>query len=75
MTPYPTYLSQLVAKAHQADLLREAEAQRRAALTAAPTVLSRMGARIRRALAGIQPSRPEAIEPATAEAVAPTRTA
>jgi hypothetical protein len=45
------YIIQQMAQARQADLLREAEEYRRAGLTARPTVLRRVTARIPRVTA------------------------
>ena len=49
----------------RADLLREAEEYRRAGLTARPTVLSRITARIRRFPTGSRRRRPRVVVPST----------
>ena len=54
-----------IAQARQADLLREAEEHRRAGLTARPTVLSRVTARIPRFPTGSRRRRPRVAVPAT----------
>jgi hypothetical protein len=59
----PCLIHQMV-QARQADLLREAEEYRRAELTARPTVLSRVTARIPRFTAGTRGSR-ERVLPAS----------
>ena len=58
------YLIHQMAQARQGDLLREAEEYRRAGLTARPTVLSRVTARIPRFTAGIGRSRERVVAPA-----------
>jgi hypothetical protein len=59
------YLIHEMARARQADLLREAEEYRRAGLTARPTVLSRITARIPRFAARTGPSRERVVAPST----------
>ena len=59
------YLIHQMAQARQADLLREAEEYRRAGLTARPTVLSRVLARIPRFTAGTGRSRERVVAPST----------
>jgi hypothetical protein len=54
-----------MARARQADLLREADEYRRAGLTAGPTVLSRVTARIPRFTAGTGRSRERDVAPST----------
>jgi hypothetical protein len=57
----PNLIHQM-AQARQADLLREAEEYRRAGLTARPTVLIRISARIPR-FTGSRPRRPRVVVP------------
>jgi hypothetical protein len=59
------YLTHQLAQARQADLLRDAEEHRRAALTARPTVLSRVTGRIPRFTAGTGQSRERIVAPST----------
>ena len=61
------YLIDQMAQARQADLLREAEEYRRAELTARPTILSRVTARIPRFTAGTGRSRERVVVPSTAD--------
>ena len=60
-----SYLTHQMAQARQADLLRDAEENRRAGLTARPTVLSRVLARIPRFTAGTGRSRERVVAPST----------
>jgi hypothetical protein len=60
-----SYLIHQMAQARQADLLREAAEYRRAGLTAGPTVLSRVTARIPRFTAGTGRSRERVVAPST----------
>ena len=57
------YLIQQMSQARQAELLREAEEYRRAGLTARPTVLSRLTARIGRVTAGTARRRERVVSP------------
>jgi hypothetical protein len=59
------YLIHQMAQARQADLLRQAEEYRRAGLTARPTVLSHVTARIPRFTAGTGRSRRRVVAPST----------
>jgi len=59
------YLIHQMAQARQADLLREAEEYRRTRLTARPTVLSRVTARIPRFTAGTGRTRERVVAPST----------
>lgn len=59
------YLIDQMARARQADLLREAEEYRRAGLTARPTILSRVTARIPRFTARAGRSRERVVAPPT----------
>ena len=54
-----------IAEDRRADLLRQAEEYRRAGLTARPTVLSRITARIPRFTTGSRRRRPRAVVPST----------
>jgi hypothetical protein len=56
-------LTHQMAQARQADLLRDAEEYRRAGLTARPTILSRVTARIPRFTAGTGRSRERVVAP------------
>ena len=60
----PNLMHQM-AQAREADLLREAEEYRRAGLTAPPTVLIRISARIPRFPAGSRRRRPRVVVPST----------
>ena len=60
----PNLMNQ-VARDRRADLLREAEEYRRAALTARPTVLIRISARIPRFHTGSRPRRRRVVAPST----------
>ena len=60
----PNLMHQM-AQDRQADLLREAEQYRRAGLTARPTVLSRVTARIPRFPTGTRRSRARVVAPST----------
>jgi hypothetical protein len=60
-----SYLTHQMAQARQADLLREAEDYRRAGLTARPSVLSRVTARIPRFSARTDRSRERVVAPST----------
>jgi hypothetical protein len=62
MNPHSMYQ---MAQDRRADLLREAEEYRRAGLTARPTVLSRITARISRFPTGSRRRRPRAVAPST----------
>jgi hypothetical protein len=61
-----SYLTHQMAQARQADLLREAEDYRRAGLTARPSVLSRITARIPRFTVRIGRCRARVVAPSTA---------
>jgi hypothetical protein len=60
----PNLMHQM-AEARQADLLREAEEDRRAGLAARPTVLIRISALIPRILTGSRRRRPRVVPPST----------
>ena len=60
-----SYLIHQMAQARQADLLRQAEEYRRGGLTARPSVLSRVTARIPRFTAGTGRSRERVVAPST----------
>ena len=60
-----SHLMHQMAQARQADVLREAEEYRRARLTARPTVLSRISARIPRFPTGSRRRRPRVVMPST----------
>jgi len=57
------YLIQQMSQARQAELLREAEEYRRAGLTARPTVLSRLTARIGRSTSATGRRRERVVSP------------
>jgi hypothetical protein len=59
------YLTHQMAQARQADLLRQAEEHRHAGLTARPTFLSRVTARIPRFTAETGRSRERIVAPST----------
>jgi hypothetical protein len=61
----PNLMHQMAQDHHRADLLRQAEEYRRAGLTARPTVLSRVTARIPRFPTGTRRSRARVVAPST----------